>query len=57
MSLNWTLLLDADLSQPEWHYSLVTDATLLRIEQENVPRVGRFSIAQALPDRSVKAAA
>lgn len=52
MSLNWTLLLDADLSQTDWQYSAATDATLLRIEQENVPRIGRFSIAQVLPDRS-----
>ena len=47
MALNWILLIDADMSLEGWQYSAApTDADLLRIDQENVPELGRFSLAQ-----------
>ena len=49
MTLTWTLLLDADMTLEGWQYSLATDADLLRIDQENVPELGRFSLAQVSP--------
>lgn len=51
MTLDWTLLLDADMSQTDiWQISGVTDAEILRIEQENPPEIGRFALAQVSPD-------
>ena len=51
MTLDWTLLLDADMSQTDiWQLSGVTDAEILRIEQENPPEIGRFALAQVSPD-------
>lgn len=47
MTLNWILLLDADMILEGWQYSAAsTDADLLRIDQENIPELGRFSLAQ-----------
>lgn len=46
MTLTWTLLLDADMTLEGWQYSALTDADLLRIDQENVPELGRFMLAQ-----------
>ena len=53
MTLNWTLLLDADMSQQDiWHFSQPTDAEILRIDQENPPDIGRFALAQTSLDQS-----
>lgn len=53
MTLDWTLLLDADMTQADiWQLSGETDAEILRIEQENPPEIGRFALAQVSPDGS-----
>lgn len=53
MTLNWTLLLDADMTQQDsWHFSQPTDAEILRIDQENPPDLGRFALAQTSLDQS-----
>lgn len=50
MTINWTLLLDADMTNVDWSFSVVTDATVLRIDQENPPSLGRFAVSQVSSD-------
>jgi hypothetical protein len=53
MTTNWELLIDADMSMTDdWQFSVPTTVEVIRIEQENVPELGRFALAQTTPDRS-----
>lgn len=52
MTLNWQLLLDADMDEEGWQFSTATDATVLRIDQINPPEIGRFALAQVSLDQS-----
>lgn len=47
MTLDWELLIDAEMDEQDWQFSAPTTATLLRIDQENAPDIGRFALGQA----------
>lgn len=42
----WILLIDADMSISGWQYTAINTYDLLRIEQSNLPQIGRFQLAQ-----------
>lgn len=42
----WSLLIDADMSVAGWQYTAINTYDLLRIEQSNLPQIGRFQLAQ-----------